>query len=232
MSLKRLFASFALTVSSMFGLAAEAATIGPTYDPPVAYSWSGSGISAGHAGGKTWEFTGVNTASFTNLFWGVGTVESAMDGSIDSPGETLTFQSAIGSVATWTGITSVDISNVGAVGILTRFTATIISGASNWTNAAGVGVTDTTYPVVGALTGPSLTVNLLFEASADGGATFFAQNALYDSLSTISGGQSRTGFYSGFFYEPASVPVPASLPLLFAGLGVLGFLRRRKQKSA
>jgi len=229
MRLRTIFATLTIAVSSFAAPILHAATSGPTYSAPVVQTFVGAGVSPGHAGGRTFNFTSVNTASFVNLYWGVGMLGSAMDGAVDEAGETLAFQSAVGAAATWTGTTSVSVVGNSNLPVFTRFTATLISGAAGWLNALSVDVTDPTYPVVAKLTGSAFSVNLLFEASTDG-VNYFAQNVLYDNLQTTQGGQSRTDVYSGFFYESAAVPLPASLPLILIGLGALGIVGRRKGK--
>ena len=89
------------------------AIIGPVFPPPggVTFSRNPPTGSAGEAGGVTFNFSGFDFTQYDRLWWGPANIRAAMDGStsaaVNSPGETLTFGSLSGDIATWTGSTTV-----------------------------------------------------------------------------------------------------------------------------
>ena len=80
-------------------------------------------------------------------------------------------------------------------------------------------------PLSFALLNTGLTLNSFTEASTstagEGNVFFAAHIAGFDA-----GGGVTSAYFGGS--QVAAVPLPASLPLLFAGLGVMGWLGRRR----
>lgn len=230
--LKAFMRSLAIIGAALIAPTAQAAPTGPTYDPPISYVFSGSGISPGHAGGRTFDFTAVNTATFPGLYWGPQLVQATMDNAIDAPGETLSITSATATAAQWDGTTTA-LTTSGPQTVFTRFTATILptGPTSPWLPAVAFGITDPDTPAAFQVLSPVFSVNLLFEASWDGSSyqTFYP---FFDAISKPGdqSGWAQTSVNSGFFYDAPAVPLPAPLLLMGTAFGLLG-LRRARRRS-
>jgi len=226
-----IFAGLALSTS--YG---NAAPICACYPPPGGVNFSGSG-AAGLTGGRTNTYDFLDHSAFDVLWWGPAAVGSAMDGGINEVGETMSFSSAVGQVAYWTGTTDVTTSS-GVQPIYTRLTATILGGATGWLTPVSVGITPGPLQVT-EVTGDPFIVNFIFEASLSLNGTYTAIRALFDSLPKPNNNPAMvvTNLDGQFFYaepplEVGAVPIPAALPLFAAALGVLGFLSRRRRRKA
>jgi hypothetical protein len=175
------------------------------------------GETWGRSGGRTIAYSVGNTSAFDTLWFGATSLPSAaFDGAVDSPLETMSFDTTSdlgGGVARWTGQAVLPLSSpFGSVPINTRFTMTI-------TNASNVGVAMTNFaggptPGIDVKTvGNGFNVNLRFEAFIPGG--FFGGGTggfwaplldFYDAAPTPvgnppdQGGPALTGFSRGFYF--------------------------------
>lgn len=194
------------------------------YPAPGGTTYSAIG-SAQHDGGQTATYSGFDPSAFDQLWWGVEELGAAMDGAIDSPGESMSLFSMSGAVAVWKGTTSLV-----AGPVFTRLTATIISGAADWVDPVSVGIGS---PEIYAATEVDATVDfvvhMILEASFDD-ISYASYLPFFDANTGPSeDGNSRVSYYRNFYYTP--VPLPAALPLALAGVGALAGLKRRARKT-
>ena len=205
---------------------AQAALIGgPVWPAPGGTSYSSTG-DMGFVGGQTRTYSAFDFSAFDQLWWGLGSVGSAMDGSINSAGESMSLVSTIGNTATWTGTTTI-ATTTGTFSVDTRLTATISSGGSNWLNSAGLGIDSSVTNTVSEITSDPFVVNLLYDARFTGGSGYTAFKAFYDNQSTI--GNNVVLSNSGNMHYTPAVPVPAAVWLFGSGLlGLIGIARRKK----
>jgi uncharacterized repeat protein (TIGR01451 family) len=195
----------------------------PGSAPLTGVSFTSAG-DIGRAGGLTYTFSGLTSgllAQFQSLEWGpadANGVQLAMDGAIDAPGETLTFNAgasdlAIGK-AVWTGSAQYPIAQPATtLSLLTRFTMTAEDAASapitGFIATSGYG-DGATVPVSG-----DFSANLLYEVSADGGVTWTPAKDYFDAQQNVPGNQIVSSFTGAFFYTLANVPVASVTPSSF-----------------
>lgn len=187
---------------------------GPYDNAPGGNTLSVVGPPAAFTGGQNWTYSGFDTTMYSDIWWAPFDIHAAMDGAVDAPGETLTFDSIVGgTTAIWTGQTTMPLFDGSSVTIYTRFVAEITgaSGTATWVMPT---VPD---PDITAVTGPlvdidesvnSFEVNLEFEASYTGLAgTFINYLDLYDAAETPPGnppgtsGPALSGFHYGLFVQ-------------------------------
>ena len=98
-------------------------------------------------------------------------------------------------------------------------------------------VSNLMFQVFGAQNGDSVFITAFNGASTLGSATFTTNSTVdfsgFGTISSLFFDDSSTAAgmgYGNFTFDAAitQVPLPASLPMLVAGLAGLGFLRRRK----
>lgn len=98
-------------------------------------------------------------------------------------------------------------------------------------------VSNLMFQVFGAQTGDSVLITAFNGVSSVGSATFTNNSSVdfsaFGSITSLFFDDSSTAAgmaYGNFTFDAATtqVPVPASLPMLAAGLAAFGFLRRRK----
>ncbi len=170
---------------------------------------NGFGETWGRAGGVDWSFYNFDLSRFESLTWGpVDTVSVgiALDGAIDEAGETLSFSSAIGNQAIWTGSTSVLVNDPvqGLVErpVATRMIMTVTSGggplALQASTLNGLPFVD----VIGAM--GEFVVNVKMQAKLiQPPGQWMGALDLFDGLNTTGDGLAITSFNNGFFFELA-----------------------------
>jgi uncharacterized repeat protein (TIGR01451 family) len=222
--LRRLFV-LACVLGLAVGLSQSVAKAGTTPNGPVQPGTSPfAGVTftttgdIGKAGGLTYSFTGLtgNLGQFSDVEWGpadTSAIQLALNGdqTFGTPGQTLAFSGITGDTATWTGSTPYPLAQPPSDNtVLTRF---IMTASTPLMATSGYGG-GATLKVTG-----DFSVNLLFEVSADGGATWTPatdyfnsqQNVTYPPPPAPQGEQSS--FLGGFFYvsnAPVAVVSPTS----------------------
>jgi hypothetical protein len=199
--LRKLFVLACVLGVAVVGLKPSAALAAPTPNGPVqpgtapftGVTYTAAG-DIGKAGGLTWAFSGLTgqLAQFQSVEWGPtdpNAVQLAMDGAINDPGETLTLSSVSGNTAVWTGTAQYPIQQpLETLSLLTRFTMTA-GAALKATSGYGDGAT---VPVTG-----DFSVNLLFEVSADNGATWTPATDYFNSQQNVSATRSSAALTAG-----------------------------------
>lgn len=188
--------------------AAEHPAQGPAYPPPGGVDWSANEGSIGRSGGVAWSYEGFDMPRFLDLWWGpwgAEGVQLALDGEIDGPGETLTFD--LGSsdleagMARWMGAAEIELTT-GTTSLPTRFTLTA-DAPLHAEGAAGIEGPGALVPVAGPYT-----INLLLEALH--GGSWQPVLDLYDSLNTVQGAEDvRISVGGGFYYHLNQAPEAA-----------------------
>lgn len=197
------------------------------YPAPGGNSYSASGPGP-IFGVQSRTYSGFNPSAFSQLWWGPQ-VGLAMDGAIDSAGETLTVSSGLGtSTLVLTGTTSITTSTV-----YTRFTATITGGAGVWIDPTTVGVAPGTIPALAELLATvPFTVNVSAEASFVDGLFYSPFIPFFDNNSANpQDGNAISSIGGDFYYAPATVPLPAALPLAAAGFGIMALMGWRRRRA-
>ncbi len=214
-----------LVTISVLPASAFAALVGPTY-PTVSQYAVTSGADMGNAGGITYTYSSLSP----NLYWGPDSTSLPQAG-LDNVYHQLSFAGISGAVATWTGSTSwYDPTNnitYPSVPLTLQITVTGL-GANPWvtftsangSDPAGVGA------IVSDPLGTDFSANLYLYATTVNGAQ--PLNNVQQSLSDA--GYSVEGF-SGAFYTPAPVPLPASAWLLLSGVVGLGAMARKRRAA-
>ena len=232
--MRNILVSIFTVVASILGImsapnATQAAPILAGYPAPGGTSFASNGVNP-YQGTATWTYTLLDTTAYDQLWWGFEDMRFAMDGdNTDDAGETLSLSSMAGGTAVWTGTTSVLAGTV-----YTRATATIVSGMpGGWITPGSVGIVSPGIFAVGEATGNSFVVDFKVEASFTDGSGYQAWLPFFDANTGQSeDGNSRTDFTRNFYYtETAVIPVPATLPLLLAGLAALGLAAHRRRKA-
>ena len=200
---------------------------GPVYPAPGGNTYAGSGFNPAF-GVKTGTYSGFDSSKYGSLWWGsAGAIQLAMDGSVDSAGETLSFAGLSGGTATWTGSTRMQLSNGTYQNVNTEF---LLSGPLS---AAPAGINN---GVDVAVTG-GFVVNYQF--LANNGSGWVSPNTLFNNTQTYPNQslQVLSSFGGGFYYtDPATAaPLPG---VATAGLALIGgmiafkFIRRRAAAAA
>jgi uncharacterized repeat protein (TIGR01451 family) len=220
---------------ALLGLSAAPAwattATGPTYPAPGGNTLTTTpnpvpdGQSA-KAGGLTWTYSGFDSTKYTKLFWGVDSSQPpqlAFDGTVDAPGETLTFDNASSDlpngILRFTGQADIPLANSTAPVYDTRLTVTVTDGVNPIALTAtgdlpgqGVDGVSSSIGAVVPVTIASYTVNVLFEASPNGTSWTPALD-LYNSLETPSGAPITASQVAGAFYStPAAAPTAELTP--------------------
>jgi hypothetical protein len=215
------------------GFQANAAPIqSATWQAPGGTTWSGSGGIT--EGGATWNYSGFDTNSFDDLYWGLdqtnyGTLGAGLDGNLSL----FSLVSIAGTTATWYASTTW-YHSVTLVSTASTIRLTMDLTAGSWTSdLASIGLDDIgVFGDLGAVAnvgGNDFSVDIGIEANTGSG---------WQNLNGPSGvqqhidndGDSVSSFATTFYYtEPQSVLEPSILALMGVGLAGLGFTRRRKK---
>ena len=141
--------------------------------PTFRRRWDLPGITPGSAtasGGATFTYTIADLSSYAALGWGQGVPDSGMN--LDGP-SAMTFSSASGLTATWTGATTIDSATYGSDAVVyTELVATIVSGASGWVSGAPYSTASGSPAEVALVADDTLVVNLQFLASTSPDGTY------------------------------------------------------------
>ena len=201
----------------LLAMSARAQLIGPTYYVLDDYTltvypgWH----TIGRAGGASGTYAGFDMDNYIELYWGpapiwdgvVHAVQAALDGAIDTVGESLQFDPAAsnlpGGIARWTGVSRVFVASGNDFvpqTVEVRFTAdtfgSALVAASSVPDITVTGGVGAVLPVSG-----DFTVNWLFEAKFASGSTWMPLMDFYDGLETDPGREVRITFDSGFWYQ-------------------------------
>ena len=203
--LKSIMGVLALT-QAVFGVADTSQegryVTGPGYPPPNGVTFNAAG-NAGRAGGLTFAFSNVNLAGLVTLDWGpVAAIHEALDGAVDSAGETLTLAAFTDTTAVWTGVSRLYIAYSAPLSTPTRLTLRL-SGAAKFIEVAGAGIRNGNG-VVAQVSG-DFACTLLFEASNNAGVSYEPVLDLVDRLHTIPPSDPygvMTDFSGGFWWIP------------------------------
>lgn len=201
--------SFAIFIFSIFAWAEGPVPVSSLPGgATVIDSDAGNGESWGRVGGRNWEYSGIDTPSFTSLTWSPvdnTSVGIAFDGTINSgTAEELSLSSVTGNQAIWTGATQVYLvtpTPASFAAVDTRFLLTLSSGGLpvNFQVNSMSGL-----PFVDVITiNGQFSVNLRMEAKLSNASVWEPALDLFDRLSTdpIGEGLAQTSFRSGFFFE-------------------------------
>jgi len=217
----------ALVVLASVNVVSADPILGPTYPAPGGSTLVTSGGLPGDAGGRTFNFSGLNPAAYTDLYWGVWDTAlpaSALDGSLDP----MSFFSISGNTVTFTGMTQWNDATPplgGIINVPTRLEITLLSGGT-WVQAASVGLSSTLGYVVD-VSGTAFSTNIAFTAN-NTGAGYVPLNSIQQFQSNSN---TKASFSGAFYYTaPASVPDPASTLGLFSlALAGLASVRHRRR---
>jgi hypothetical protein len=203
---------------------AVAVPTGPVFPPPGGVTYSGSG-NQGAPGGRTWSYSALNPAAYTDLYWGLNN-SIAFGAGLDGSLHALTYNSGLSDTDTavftgtsfWTDVDPTGGFNSRNVSL--RFQIDL-TGAT-FVTAASLGL-NPTLGVLADINGTSFTAQLQFLALADHG--WEAINSVQQGAS----GLTQTSFSGGFYSTPPpSVPDTVGTFGLIAGaLAALVALRRR-----
>ncbi|HRW03924.1 MAG TPA: PKD domain-containing protein [Caldilineaceae bacterium] len=185
--------------------------IGPLFPPPGGADVSASGVIGG-SGGMDVVYTNFDFSQFDRLYWGPmdeSGVEMALDGVVDAPQETLSFDTAqsdlSNGVARWSG--QADLTHfVGGssttVAVNTRLTIrpSGLGGPLAMELASSLGITGSgaVLPVT-----DDYQVNLLAEIFWTG--AWRPANVVFDSLDTLPGHRVVVNLYDSFFYTDQEI---------------------------
>lgn len=161
------------TIMAGFAGVASASTIGPVATGAIpdggglAPGWTsvgGTGIA--FPGGKQWKLENIDQSAFDQLWYGFYDPEGAMDGSVNSLLETLSYNAGLSDSDTgvWLGQTTVHTLD-GAISVDTRFTMEIIAGGSFVATPAAIsGLSPELDEVVAEITGSTFEILFTLEA--------------------------------------------------------------------
>jgi hypothetical protein len=216
-------------------LAAQAAPIvaqGPVFPTPhgpSGFSFSGPIDDMGQTGGLELTLSGFDFGTGRAFWWGPTKdlfatgpgVGAALDGAIDSAGESLTYVGG----GIWTGTSTIDLVVGGPTSVDVRYTATIVMNGSAFFDASEISASTSVTPAVSEITGDPFKVNHLMEArfTSVGGA-YTPLIEFFEAQTTASGGTVMS-VQGGLYYTPE----PSTFLMLgfgIAGLAGMGSRRR------
>ena len=206
---------------------------GPVYPPPGGVTFSSNGVQA-ISNGRVATYSNFDLGASSALYFGISPVGLAMDGAIDSPGETLTFNSSLSNlasgIAVYSGMTTVN--NLGVnQSVFTLFTLV-------YTDLSGNSLAIATNPDVGGGAFPvldvqgSYKVGEAFTASSTQNGTYIDAADYFNNLHTPNVPNLLQSSFSGGFYYDAAVPEPATWALMLIGFAGIGMVMRRSRKDS
>jgi len=225
------FYSFLVILAATTGIAQAEVPSYAGFPPPGGVTYSGSG-SATSAGGRTWSYSDFNPTAYGDLFYTVTTPILSFQ---NSATDTLSFNAGLSDLASglavWTGATQVQLSNYSWQTIYTEFKLTVKDFGNiplALTSGSSVGLLG-----LGAVLDVNGNFKATFEflASTTNGSGYQAARTLYDGLSRLTSGQLSSSA-GGAFYATAPVPEPETYAMFAVGLGLLGFMSRRRKVRA
>ncbi len=178
--------------------------VGPTFPAPGGNTTVSTG-SPPTTGVRTNTYSGFDFSHYEHVWWGP-VIGAAMDGSINSPSETLSFAglSVDNLTATWTGLTS-----VGGVfysgPVFTKFTAVINpgSGSAIWSTAAGAGISGPNEVVSISPSANSFSVSYALTASSSIGGSYVPFLQFFNQVN--AGGGAVSSINGQFFADPITL---------------------------
>jgi hypothetical protein len=208
----------------------RAAVTGPMYPPPGGVTLVSSGTGDANAGGATWTYSNFAPADLSyGLYWGKSSstpVGLSLDGGGISGGENMVFNGFAGNVATWSGQTSIFVSNGFGYSqniVSTRFTLTVSDLSNAPINFVTPASVDITFPsAANAVIPVTGNYKALRKFEVFYGGNWQPAYDLYNSLNTDPGRSAQKSFGAGFY-----VPEPTSLAAL--AIFALPLMRRRCQ---
>lgn len=208
-------ASLAIPGSSQ----AAQAPIGPTYPGPGNLQGVGTGDN-GVAGGRTWTYAGVDSTTFSSLWWALAdgrSAQLAMDGAVDAPAETLAFDPSssnlVGGVMRYVGAAAVVNAQTNTTSTFpTRLSVTVTD-----INDVPIALVDRGAVAIPESGGAApitsdFKVNMLFEVG--GGAGFVPAKTFFDSYPTLPTARLIRSTNGAFFFVPPPSVLTASPVLL------------------
>jgi hypothetical protein len=231
--------AIALTGVGAWTLPAAAATLALDFNPPTSYTSNdiGDALNGVPTNGLGWEFTVTSTVTVTNLgSFDNGAVANITQGQGD---QTLLYSGApptVGSPGTALATASVG----GSSGGTQVPSAWAFNPLTTPSNATSVTLSPGTYyiltlfsinsnPIAESPTTNKGSVDQLITTAA--GITWDAEVVCNPSCTTTVPGDGGAGYFAANF-EIAVTPLPATLPLFAGGLGLVGYLAKRRKQSA
>lgn len=221
----------------------HAAIVGPVYPAPGGTTFSSSGAATlGHAGGRVFNYSGLDRSQYGDLYWGLQNIANSVlnGGNIAGPGAQ---QQSLSTVQLLSGSTVFDLA-FGDVTLQTRTAITPASPGILMFSPLGMnGSEGFAFKLNPGQTSFSVRIEMqtFWNGIAPVGFTnpaagWYGTNDLYNMLNTRGAG-TTTSAQGGLWYSElpptnASVPEPATL-LAWSGFGLVGLafrtLRRRQK---
>ena len=208
--------ALAAGVFAVVGSVANAASFGFTDAASGTYAT----LEVNNVGGLTYEVTLTNNSTGTSVLTGflLSTIPSTADIT------QVNNDTFVGDIAGDTDFAEANNLNQGGYPDAGTYEFCLISGGSNSCPGAGSGL-------IGVQPGTSAVLRLTFNmlVDFDGAGARFQAVPIAGSLKLSDNCDPVTDVCGP---PVTDIPLPASLPLLLAGLGVTGYVARRKQKAA
>jgi PEP-CTERM motif len=209
---------------------------GPVFPAPGGTSFSTNGITAVNSG-RVATYQGFDLNATDQLYFGITNVGLAMDGAIDSPGETLTFDSALSNLAG--GIVVYDGSSLVLNAALGIYQTAYNHFTLTFTDLSNNALSLTINPDIGGGLFPVLDVQggfhvgEAFTSSSSISGPYTATSTYFNNLNTVNTPNLlQSSFSGGFYYTESALPEPSTWALMLIGFGSIGMsLRRSRRKT-